>query len=132
MKLQTQTLSASENQNPLLQEWRDPFGVPPFAHIRPEHFPPAFAHAFAEHRREVEAIANNPTEPDFHNTIGALECSGGALSHIHDAFHLLAGAQSNDAILSVERELAPLEAAHWNAILLDAGLFRRIETLNQR
>ena len=53
------------NDNPLLQPWRDAFGAPPFARIRPEHFLPAFAHAFAEHKREVQAVANNAAEPSF-------------------------------------------------------------------
>jgi len=28
--------------NPLLADWTAPFGVPPLAEIRPDHFPPAF------------------------------------------------------------------------------------------
>jgi peptidyl-dipeptidase Dcp len=80
----------------------------------------------------VQAIANNPAKPSFDNTIGALEAAGRTLSRIHDVFHLLAAAQTDDAILAIEREVAPLEAAHWNAIMLDEGLFRRIETVHER
>ena len=47
-------------------------------------------------------------------------------------FHVLAGAHTNDAILAIERELAPLEAKHWNRILMDAALFRRIDSLFRR
>jgi peptidyl-dipeptidase Dcp len=132
MKHQQEAAHETAADNPLLQPWRDPFGVPPFARIRPEHFLPAFALAFAEHRREAQAIANNAAQPSFENTIAALESAGRALNRIHDVFHLLAGAQSNDAILAVEREVAPIEAAHWSAILLDEGLFRRIEALHRR
>ena len=46
--------------NPLLEEWTTPFGVPPFARIRAEHFGPAFEAAVAEHRAEMEAIALPP------------------------------------------------------------------------
>jgi peptidyl-dipeptidase Dcp len=132
MMLHNQAVPGANTDNPLLQEWRDPFGIPPFARVQPEHFLPAFAHAFAEHRREVAAITSNPAEPTFENTIAALECSGRTLSRIHDVFHLLAGTQSDDAILAIERDLAPLEAAHWNAILMDEALFGRADALYQR
>src|SRR5262249_48736184 len=46
-----------------------------------------------------------------------------------DVFDLLAGAHTNDAILAIERELAPLKAKHWDRILMDEALFGRIDTL---
>ena len=54
--------------NPLLAPWTAPFGLPPFADVRPEHFVPAFAEATARHLDEVDAIAaaadaENPTSP---------------------------------------------------------------------
>ena len=44
--------------NPLLAPWNTPFGLPPFAEIRPEHFVPAFDAALAAHRAEIDAIAD--------------------------------------------------------------------------
>ena len=118
--------------NPLLEEWTGPFGVPPFDRIKPIHFPPAFACAFAAHQMEVAAITGEPAEPTFANTIDALELSGKLLAQVADLFRLLAGAHTNDAILEIERELAPLEARHWNRILMDAGLFARIDFLHRQ
>src|SRR5262249_18582528 len=99
---------------------------------RPEHFQEAFARAFAAHEAEVAAIAAEGAEPSFANTIEALEKSGKALGRVSDVFHALAGAHTNDAILAVERELAPLEAKHWNRILMNEALFRRIDALHRR
>jgi peptidyl-dipeptidase Dcp len=118
--------------NPLLEDWTGPFGVPPFDRIEPTHFPPAFARAFAAHQAEVAAIAGEQAEPTFANTIDALELSGKLLTRISDVFRLLAGADTNDSILEIERELAPLEAKHWNRILMDAALFARIDFLHRR
>ena len=51
---------AEDETNPLLEDWTAPFGVPPFARIKPEHFMPAFTQAFASHASEVADIAGNP------------------------------------------------------------------------
>ena len=105
--------------------------MPPFGRIRPEHFRPAYAHAFAAHAAEVAAIAADPAAPSFANTIEALERAGETLTRVDNVFDALAGAHTNDAILEIEREIAPLDARHWNKILMDAALFRRIEALHR-
>src|SRR6516164_7550058 len=93
-------------QNPLLADWSTPFGAPPFAAIRPEHFGPAFDEGLAVHEAEVRKIAENGEEPNFSNTIDALE--------------------------AIQREFAPLLARHRTRIYLDDGLFRRIDALWSR
>ena len=122
-------MTQSAAANPLLQPWPGPDGVPPFAAIRPEHFEPAFARAMEEHRAEIDAIAGQSAAPDFDNTILALETSGRMLDRIASAFFNLAGAHTNDAIMRIEREMAPRLSAHQNAINLNEPLFRRIETV---
>src|SRR5258708_34493746 len=129
MKQQTEVSVSEAADNPLLAQWGGSFGVPAFDRIKPEHFRPAFARAFAAHAAEVAAIAGNAQSPTFANTIDALEASGEALARAVDLFHLLAGAHTNDAILAFERELAPLKAKHWDRILMDEALFGRIDGL---
>ena len=129
MDQQTQVFASEAGDNPLVAEWSGPFGVAAFGRIKPEHFRPAFARAFAAHAAEVAAIAGNADAPTFANTIDALESSGEALTRAVDVFDLLAGAHTNDAILAVERELAPFKAKHWDRILMDEALFGRIDTL---
>jgi peptidyl-dipeptidase Dcp len=115
--------------NPLLTAWNTPDGVPPFDRIRPEHFRAAYAAALAEHEAEIAAIAADPAPPSFDNTIAAMEQSGRALTRVGNIFHVLVGAHSNDALLTIEREIAPQIARHFNAIHTNAALFRRIDTL---
>jgi peptidyl-dipeptidase Dcp len=130
--MNSEKMSRSATDNPLLENWTSPFGVPPFARIRPEHFLPAFTAAFAEHAAEVAAVASDPAEPSFANTIEALEQAGETLNRISNTFHVLAEAHTNDALLAAERALAPLRAQHWNKILLDEHLFRRVDALYRR
>jgi peptidyl-dipeptidase Dcp len=115
--------------NPFFGVWTPPFGAPPFDRIKAEHFPPVFAWTLKEHDAEVAAIARDKAEPTFANTIEALELSGEALSRVTDAFHILTGAHSNEAVLATEREINPVLAAHWNRIYLNEALFRRVDAL---
>ena len=121
--------SSTSSDNPLLAPWTTRDRIPPFAEIRPEHFRPAYAQAFAAHDAEIAAIAGRTDPPDFGNTIAALELSGRVLERIEHVFHLLVGADSNDALLEIEREISPQIAGHWNRIRADAALFGRIDVL---
>jgi peptidyl-dipeptidase Dcp len=118
--------------NPLVNDWTGPFGLPAFAALEAEHFPPAFDQALAAHRAEVEAIAGNPAAPDFDNTVAALERSGALLTRVTNVFFVLAGAHTSDALQAVERDIAPLLARHDNEIYLNEPLFRRIDALYAR
>jgi peptidyl-dipeptidase Dcp len=118
--------------NPLLAAWSGPFEVPPFDAIAPEHFPPAFERAMAEHRAALARVAADPAPPSFDNTIAAMERSGRTLARVDNVFSLLAGADADEAIMAIEREVAPQLAAHRNAIFTDAGLFRRVDELHMR
>lgn len=115
--------------NPLLETWDTPFGMPPFDRIRTAHFAPALKAALAAHDAEIAAIAGNPEPPTFANTIAALELSGRALRQAAAVFYNLAGADTNDELKAVERELAPLMARHRTAMFLNEDLFRRIDRL---
>jgi peptidyl-dipeptidase Dcp len=125
----TEIAAAEDVPNPLLQAWTGPFGVPPFERISPAHFRPAFERALAAHREEVDAVATASAAPTFENTIAALERSGRLLSRVDSVFHLLAGADTNDALMSVERDVKPLLAKHWSEIYLNDALFRRVDAL---
>ncbi len=116
-------------QNPLLVEWRGPYGLPPFSGIAHHHFRPAFDHAIATHRAEIDKIVSNPKAPNFDNTIAALEKSGRDLERISNLFFVLAGANTSDAIEAVERDISPLLARHSNALYLNAALYVRIADL---
>ncbi len=117
--------------NPLLKAWQTPFETPPFAEIRPEHFLPAFEQAFADHTAEIAAITGDRSAPDFVNTVTALERSGKLLSRVSAVFYDLVSAHSNPALLEIDKEVSLQMARHWNPIMMDAVLFRRIAQLHE-
>lgn len=121
--------AAGSGANPFFETWTTPFGVPPFPRIKPEHFMPAFQRAFAEHESEIAAIAENTQPPSFENTVVAYENSGRALQRVDEVFHHLVASDSNEALLQIERDIAPQLAAHWNKVRMNAALFKRIDAL---
>src|SRR5712672_376780 len=127
--LQTAVTSQAPT-NPLLKAWQMPFDTPPFAEIAPEHFLPAFEQAFVDHSAEVAAITHDPSEPDFANTVTALERSSKLLSKVSAVFYDLVSAHSNPALLEIDKEVSFRMARHWNPIMMDAVLFGRIAMLH--
>ncbi len=117
-------------ENPLLETWTTPFGVPPFDRIEEAHFPPAFDAAMAAQRAEYAAIADNPTAPSFANTIEAMERAGSLLNRVAATFFNLAASRATDALQAVERDVAPKLARHNMELALDPGIFRRVAALH--
>jgi len=117
--------------NPLLENWTAPFGAPPLDRIRPDHFAPAYAQALADHRAEIAHIADDPSPPDFTNTIIAFEESGKLLARVDSVFSAFAGSATNQALQTIELEMAPRLSAHSNAIYLNAKLFARLDAVWQ-
>ncbi|MDQ6628066.1 MAG: M3 family metallopeptidase [Pseudomonadota bacterium] len=117
--------------NPLLQAWNGPHGLPPFAKVRPEHFAPAFAQAMQMHLDEIDAIAGSAEPPSFANTIAAFDRSGRLLDRISGLFYNLTSSATSPALQAVERQMAPLMAAHNSRVSMHLGLFTRIDVLHE-
>ncbi|GAB3388969.1 M3 family metallopeptidase [Humibacter soli] len=118
--------------NPLLIRSTLPHGLPPFAEIRDEHYVPAFEQAFAEQREEVAAIIADESDPTFENTLLPLERSGQTLRRVAEVFFNKSSSDSNDDISAIEEEVAPLLAAHQDAITLDPLLYTRIHSVHEQ
>jgi peptidyl-dipeptidase Dcp len=118
--------------NPLLQDWKTPFGLPPFKAIRPEHFRPAYDVALREHQEEIAEIVENPVAPTFENTVDALELAGQRLNLIGGVFWNLTATDSTEELRAIERELSPILSRHFTAISLNPGLFARIAVLYEK
>ena len=117
--------------NPFLSESALPYRLPPFDRIEDAHYRPAFEQGMEEQLAEVAAVAGSSEAPTFENTIVALERSGRLLDRVARTFFSLASADTNDEINAIRAEMAPKLAAHGDAILLDADLFRRVEAVHE-
>lgn len=118
--------------NPLLAEWDTPFEIPPFGKIKADHYTEAFQTALQQSEAEIEAIACNNDAPSFQNTIEAMELAGEALGKVSSTFYNLSGSNTNPNLQSIERDMAPKMAAHSSKIMLNADLFKRVDTLFEK
>ena len=122
---------APPQDNPLLQPWTGPYGLPPFAQIKATQFASAFAVALAEHAAELDAIANQSAAPDFDNTLAAFDRSGRLLGRIETVFYALAASATSPDMQAAQRAMAAPLAAHNNRVYMHQALFKRVDALYQ-
>lgn len=125
----SETKNGMEAENPFLAEYDTPFEVPPFEHIKNEHYLPAFEKGMEDQKKEIDAIINNSEEPTFENTILALENSGALLSRVSSVFYNINSANTNDKIQELAQELSTIYTAHQDDISLNEELFSRIKSV---
>jgi peptidyl-dipeptidase Dcp len=126
------TIEAQENKqnmNPFFQPYSTPYEVPPFDKIKNEHFKPAILEGIKRHEAEINAIANNTAAPTFENTILAMENAGELLSNVNIVFSNLNGANTNEEMQKIAKEVSPNLAAHSDNIYLNEKLFVRVKAI---
>jgi len=122
----------NDGHNPLLGTWDGPYGLPPFGAFASGHFGPALDATMAAHSAEIKAIAADPAEPDFSNTVAAFERSGAAFKRVANLFFNLCSSATDEALQAVELEYNPKVASHMAGILLDPDLFGRVDAVYRK
>jgi peptidyl-dipeptidase Dcp len=116
-------------ENPFFKEWTTTFGVPPFDEIKVEHFVPAITEGINQQQAEIDAIVANAEEPNFENTILALDKSGQLLDKVQGVFGPLNGANTNDEMQAAAREITPMMTKHRDAISMNPDLFKKVKAV---
>lgn len=117
------------SQNPFFSTYTTPFGVPPFAQIKNEHFEPAFTEGMKQQATEIAAIITQKTTPTFVNTILALENSGDLLDRVGTVFFNFSSANTNDELQKIAQALSPKLSKHRDDIQLNVELFNRVKAV---
>jgi peptidyl-dipeptidase Dcp len=120
---------SNPDHNPFFVASTLPYAVPPFDRIRDEHYLPAFDKGMADQLVEIEAIAAQAEPPSFDNTIVAMERSGQLLRRVQLVFNNLNSAHTNPQMQEVQKNVAPRNAAHLDAIFLNGPLYERVRAL---
>lgn len=113
--------------NPLLKPFGTPYQSAPFQEIKEKHYLPAFQELVKISEEEIKAIAENPAEATFENTIEALAYSGEQLDVVSNIFFNLNSAETNDEIQKIAQEISPLLTEFSSKISQNEMLFSRIK-----
>lgn len=116
-------------QNPFFKAYTTPFGVPPFADIKAEHFEPAFTEGMKQQAAEIAAITAQKSKPTFVNTIVALENSGDLLDRVGTVFFNYNSANTNETLQKIAQILSPKISKHRDDIQLNKVLFERVKAV---
>lgn len=121
------SVACTNNQNPLLTQVNNEYGIPQFNKIELRHYEPAFKKAIKQYETEIDAIASSQDTPTFENTIVALDRSGLLLSHIEGAFFNILEADGNDEMDAIAERVTPEITQLRDNILLNERLFERVK-----
>lgn len=112
--------------NPFFKPFSTVFASVPFEEIKLEHYLPAVEKAISDAQSEIEAIKNNVNQPDFYNTIEALERAGRLLGTVSSVFFNMNSAHTSDEMQQLAQEISPKITAYSNDLMMDEVLFEKV------
>lgn len=120
--------SCSRN-NPFLEEWNTPYGIPPFDEIQLSDYIPAVTAGIEQQKKELDAILANPDTPTFDNTVAAYEYSGEILTKVSLVLFNLQETEGNEEMDKVVEEATALMTAHEDEMSMNKAFFERVKAV---
>ena len=115
------------NNNPLINRPKHKHGAIDFDAIKLEHFMPALNHAINTAEYKLQQIKNNPSQPNFKNTLVPMETCSELMTTVASVYFNLMGAESDNKFKELAQEISPKLSAFHNSVLMDAELFKRVK-----
>ena len=116
-------------ENPLLGYFGTKHQSAPFTKIMPKHFIPAIEKDIQESLRAIDKITNQTSQPNFDNTIDALQNIGEFLERNSALLFNLNSAETSEEIQKITQQATPILTKFQNDVRLNQGLFERIKTV---
>ncbi len=115
-----------KNTNYLIEKPTEKFLATPFPLIENSHYMPAIDEAIKKGKINIESIKSNTEEPNFDNTIKALETSSEELDYALSVYYCLFGAHTNKELQAMSTEISAKSTEFSNYITLDDELFKKV------
>ena len=131
-KSEKQTANTQESQNmpQLLEKWDGPYeGVPAFDEMEVGMIKSAITQGMEKHLDELDEISKQEAEPNFENTIVAMEEAGKPLDRAFTYYGIYSSNKSSEEFRAVQKDLAPKIAEYQSKILQNEKLFQRIKSV---
>ena len=118
-----------QTKNPFLEEWKTPYGIPPFDKITLADYIPAVKAGIEQQEKELQAILDNPDSPTFKNTIEAFEFSGEILDKVTGVLYNLQETDGGEEMEKIAEEATELLTKHEDAISMNKKFFDRVKVI---
>ena len=121
--------ASCNRNNPFLEEWNTPYGIPPFDEIQLSDYIPAVTAGIEQQKQELDAILANPDAPTFDNTVAAYEYSGEILTKVSLVLFNLQETEGNEEMDKVVEEATALMTAHEDEMSMNKAFFERVKAV---
>jgi len=119
--------TAAIAQNPILDKrYGTPYEIPPFEKLTIDAYRQGMLEGMKQELAEIQAIIDNPAEPDFYNVIAKYDDCGRTLSKAY-IWSTLNSSNSTEELRNFAREMSPLTSAHNTAISMNKALFAKVK-----
>lgn len=116
--------------NPFLTAYTTKYAIPPFDKIKYEHYMPALKAGIELQNKEIADIIANREQPNFDNTVLALDNSGEVFNKVAYVFMALVESDNTPEMHAIAEEFMPLLTAQNDEIYMNEALFARIKAVH--
>ena len=119
----------SAENNPFMSEYENEYGIPPFDKITYADYEPAVDAGIEQQNAEIDSIIKNTAEPNFENTILALDNSGRILDKVSRVFNALSSSDNTPEMQKLSEVLLPKLTAQSDGMYMNDGLFAKVKAV---
>ena len=119
----------STENNPFMSEYENEYGIPPFDKITYADYEPAVEAGIEQQNAEIDSIIKNTAEPNFENTILALDNSGNILSKVAGVLYALSESDNTPEMQKLTEVLMPKLTAQSDGMYMNDSLFAKVKTV---
>ena len=112
--------------NPFFEEWKTPYGIPPFEKIQYGDYIPAVKAGIEAQRAELDAIVASQEAPSFESVIAPFDRSGGLLAKVTGVLYNVSETENCPELEAIIEEATPLLSAHSDGIYMDKALYEKV------
>lgn len=114
-------------ENPFFKEFDTPHATVPFNIVTNSQYEEAIDRGIKIAQKEIDAICNQRSVPDFENTIVAYERSGRDLDRVVEVFYAMESAMNNDEMMDISLRVSQKLSDYATSITLNERLWDRIK-----
>lgn len=119
----------SNENNPFMTDYANEYGIPPFDKISYADYEPAVMAGIKEQNAEIDSIIKNTAEPNFENTILAIDNSGNILRKVSAVLSALSESDNTKEMQKITKTLKPKLTAQNDAMYMNDSLFAKVKAV---